>query len=657
MHQLSNSVNRKFDDIINVDDWEIETDTGWTSITHLCKTIPYDVWEIASTDHILRCADDHILFDENMNEKFAKNFKVGDLIITRAGPWPVSKIEHTKISEHMFDIRVDHPNHRFWSGEFLSHNTSIINAITYALFNKPFDNISLQKLINGTNSQKKTQMEVRLSFEKDGHEYEIVRQRGESFGIQVSCDGEDITLDSVSANDDLVSQIIGISYELFANVVVFSGNSTPFLQLPISQQRSQIEELFNITLLTEKATELKKLIAETNSAILIQQAIIKEQESQNSLIEQQIKNAKGRVEKWEQERENQIASLEHDLEKVATIDIEKEKETHILVDEASRYVDSLRHDKTAFSKDHQLVKNAITKLISEISHLQNQHCPYCHQTFVDSQTKLHDSEMLKEEKVLREVELQEKVNELSSEISEYEDTLASLKSSLKFKSLSEAVKTEQNASTAKKRIEELRNSDNPYEEQFNILKNTMLKEIKTDEIDQLTKLKEHQAFLQKLLTDKNSFIRRRIINQTIPFLNSRIIEYTRILGLPHIVKFDDDMSCTVSEYDRELDFGNLSSGEKKRVNMALALAFRDVLHHLHAKVNCMFIDEIDQSLDSVGVDSMFKLLKSKCREDEIALWIISHRPEAIGRFDRMLTVKKQNGFSQIIEDEEDAELE
>jgi DNA repair exonuclease SbcCD ATPase subunit len=115
------------------------------------------------------------------------------------------------------------------------------------------------------------------------------------------------------------------------------------------------------------------------------------------------------------------------------------------------------------------------------------------------------------------------------------------------------------------------------------------------------------------------------------------------------------MSCTVSEYGRELDFGNLSSGEKKRVNLSLSLAFRDVLHHLHSRVNCLLIDEIDASLDGSGVDNVFKLLKTKVRDDGLSLWIISHRPEAVGRFDRSVTVRKENGFSRIVMDEVEEE--
>jgi DNA repair exonuclease SbcCD ATPase subunit len=220
-----------------------------------------------------------------------------------------------------------------------------------------------------------------------------------------------------------------------------------------------------------------------------------------------------------------------------------------------------------------------------------------------------------------------------------------------FQSYAAAVQAKAAKDGAAQKISELEAQENPHIEALEALKKTATSEVEYDQLNALKKELDHQQFLLKLLTDKNSFIRRRIINQTIPFLNGRLNSYTKEFGLQHIVKFDDDMSCTVAEYGRELDFGNLSSGEKKRVNLSMSLAFRDVLHHLHSKVNCLFIDEIDASLDNSGVEAVFKLLKTKTRDDGLGLWIISHRPEAVGRFDRNITIRKENGFSNIVTEE------
>lgn len=529
--------------------------------------------------------------------------------------------------------------------------TTIINAICYALYNKPFDNISLQKLINSTNNTKNTLMEVKLIFDKGEDEYEVYRCRGEQFTINVMVNGEDMTLDSVSENDKNIQEVLGISYDLFTKIIIFSGNSIPFLQMPVAHQRQQIEELFNITLLTEKAVKLKEIIKTTEGSIAIQDAVIKEQETQIALYNKQLKDAETRVNKWEDDRKNQLIVLHDQLELLETVDMEVEKELHSLVTELQKQETLISGKLAIAKKDKTLVSSEVKKLTDELYHLVEDKCPYCLQQYVGASDKLLEKQELLESKKTRLASLEEFIARNQNEVNELISQRASADKIMKFTSLATAVKAESSALTAQGKIDDLKSSENPHVDALQAFKKQAIKKISYEELDILRKDVEHQQFLLKLLTDKNSFIRRKIINRTIPFLNNRLIYYTKELGLPHVVKFDDDMSCVVSEYGRELDFGNLSSGEKKRVNLSLSLAFRDVLHHLHSKVNCLFIDEIDASLDSYGVESVFKLLKQKTRDEGLGLWIISHRPEAIGRFDRSIIIRKENGFSRVVGEE------
>jgi len=560
-------------------------------------------------------------------------------------------------NQHTF-IDLTYPGSTLIMGENLDANsnngagkTTIINAICYALYNKPFDSISLQRLINSTNNAKNTLMEVRLNFTKGEDEYEIYRCRGETFNIQVFMNGDDVTLDSVSENDKLVEEIIGMSYELFTKIIIFSGNSIPFLLMPVSQQRQQIEELFNITLLTEKAIKLKEIIKTTEGSIAIQEAIIKEQEAQVNLYNSQLSASEARVLKWEDDRVKQIKLTEDQLELMSQVNMEEEKELHALVDDLLKRERELINQQTILKRDKATLVTDVKKLSDELKHLVEDKCPYCLQQYGGAADKLVEKQDAFEVKKKKLAGTEEKIANLESEISEIVNQRDDADKVMKFSSLAEAIKAETNAATAQQKIDDLKEALNPHIEALEQLKTQAIKIVSYEMVDSLRKELEHQQFLLKLLTDKNSFIRRKIINKTIPFLNSRLVFYTRELGLPHVVKFDDDMSCTVSEYGRELDFGNLSSGEKKRVNLSLSLAFRDVLHHLHSRVNCLFIDEIDASLDGSGVDNVFKLLKTKVRDDKINLWIISHRPEAIGRFDRAVTVRKENGFSRITSEE------
>lgn len=533
--------------------------------------------------------------------------------------------------------------------------TTLINAICYALYNKPFDNISLQKLINSTNNSKNTLMEVRLIFEKGDDEFEIYRCRGETFNIHVYMNGEDVTLDSVAENDRLVCEIAGMSYELFTKVVIFSGSSTPFLQMPVSQQRLQIEELFNITMLTEKAVKLKEVIKNTESKISIQEAVIKEQESQVALYNRQCKDAESRVTRWEEDRTNQVKSLTAELALIKTVNMDEEIELHQLVAELIKQERELNNQIRIHKTEKTTLESDVKKLQTELKHLVDDKCPYCLQAYEGAGDKLVEKQKSLETKQAALVALLKVIVAKEDEVAEITNQKTEAESIMKFESLEAAIKAENSAAGAQSKIDDWIKSVNPHIEAYEDLKKNSIKTISYEEIDNAKRELEHQQFLLKLLTDKNSFIRRKIISKTIPFLNKQLMYYTKETGLPHVVKFDDDMSCTVSEYGRELDFGNLSGGEKKRVNLSLSLAFRDVLHHLHAKVNCLFIDEIDGSLDGSGVDSIFKLLKTKTRDEGLGLWIISHRPEAVGRFDRSVIIRKENGFSRIL-DESGSEL-
>lgn len=529
--------------------------------------------------------------------------------------------------------------------------TSIINAICYALYNKPFDSISLQRLINSTNATKNTLMEVRLIFEKGGVEYEIYRARGEEYRIEIRKDGEDITPGKgVVECDALIEDIVGISYDLFTKTVIFSGNSPAFLQLPIHQQRNQIEELFNITMLSEKAVALKEKIRSTEGDIKIAEAVCTQQQVAIDVHAKHVKEAKLRVARWKTQTEAEIADIEETLQTLQTVDFDTEKLLH---DQRSRLKEESAYLAAKLApkrKDYQQLTRDVEKLIGEQEHLQDAKCPYCSQNFADAQTKLATVLTQIEEKGARLLTLETEVGDLDEQTKDKKAKLAEVEGSIQHQDLDDLLKARENVASLKTKLEQLKKATNPHEEALRELETEKVDAVDTKKVDDLRRRLDHQNFLLKLLTDKNSFLRRRIINQTIPFLNARLNHYTRTLGLPHVVKFDADMSCTVSEFGRELDFGNLSAGEKKRVNTAMALAFRDVLHHLHAKTNILLIDELDGALDQNGIDSVIRILKEKSRDEDMSVFIISHHPSISGRLDRNLTIRKENGFSTVVYD-------
>jgi DNA repair exonuclease SbcCD ATPase subunit len=152
--------------------------------------------------------------------------------------------------------------------------------------------------------------------------------------------------------------------------------------------------------------------------------------------------------------------------------------------------------------------------------------------------------------------------------------------------------------------------------------------------------------LLKLLTNKDSFVRKRIIDQNLAYLNTRLSYYLDKIGLPHTVVFQNDLTVNISELGRELDFDNLSRGERNRLILSLSWAFRDVWESLYQPINLLFIDEmVDSGMDSSGVEASLAILKKMSRDRNKSVWLVSHKDELIGRVNNVLTVTKENGFT------------
>ena len=170
-------------------------------------------------------------------------------------------------------------------------------------------------------------------------------------------------------------------------------------------------------------------------------------------------------------------------------------------------------------------------------------------------------------------------------------------------------------------------------------------------VNELTTLKDHQDFLLKLLTNKDSFIRKRIIDQNLNYLNKRLTYYLDSLGLPHKVTFQNDLGVEITYFGQDLDFDNLSRGERNRLILSISFAFRDVWESLYQNINLLFVDElIDSGMDGAGVEAGLSLLKKIGRERSKNVFLISHKEELISRVPNVLRVIKENGFSSFSND-------
>lgn len=528
--------------------------------------------------------------------------------------------------------------------------TTIINALSYGLYGTALTNIRKDNLINKTNGKA---MMVTVEFDKDGIEYRIERGRKpNTMAFYVGDVEKEITDESQGDSRETqqeIERMLGMTHDMFKHVVALNTYTEPFLSLKANEQRAIIEQLLGITLLSEKAEKLKDLSKATKDAITAEDFRIKAVTDANKRIEEQIESLRKRHRMWIAKHTEDITKLENAYTELSTIDIEQELQSH---KDLSIYSSKKKQiaDLTALIKRCELDEKRELKLIDqlkqEISSLENHTCHSCGQEF-------HDDKQVQvlnhKRQSLQEASLQALAT--NGQWMENTDALTALgelgsQPTVFYDQESDAFEHRSSMANILSQLTSKQGETDPYTDQINDMSTQALETIDYDTINELGNLRDHQDFLHKLLTNKDSFIRKRIIDQNLSYLNARLGQYLDRIGLPHTVKFNNDLTVSITELGRELDFDNLSRGERNRLILSLSWAFRDVWESLYQQVNLLFIDElVDSGMDSSGVESSLAVLKKMSRENNKSIWLVSHKDELAGRVNNILTVVKENGFT------------
>jgi DNA repair exonuclease SbcCD ATPase subunit len=400
---------------------------------------------------------------------------------------------------------------------------------------------------------------------------------------------------------------------------------------------------------------------------------------------------------WQQKQSKDLADLETLRASISELDVAAELQAHqALAEYITKSKELADRDKEVarLGKDIDKESVLISKLAAEIVTLNDHKCYACGQDFHDVQhaTVLADKEKLlsdaqaavaaktEEWNVLRakqifvaatqpvphykteaeairhssEVEnIQQKIDAKQIEADPYAEQLAETTVEVlgpvpktHYDSEADAIKHSGQVANLLVQIQNKHAEVDTYSEQITDMTTQALQSVAYDALNELTRVQDHQDFLLKLLTSKDSFVRKKIIDQNLSYLNARLTHYLDRIGLPHTVKFQNDLTVSIEELGRELDFDNLSRGERNRLILSMSWAFRDVWESLYSPINLLFIDElIDNGLDTQGVESSLALLKKMSRERNKSIWLVSHRDELAGRVENILKVVKENGFT------------
>ena len=533
--------------------------------------------------------------------------------------------------------------------------TTIINALSYALYGTALTNIKRNNLINKTNSKG---MLVTLTFEKNNVEYRIERGRSPNI-LKFFVNNEEQQLTDESQGDsrktqETLNDLLGMSHDMFKHVVALNTYSEPFLSMRANDQRAIIEQLLGITILTEKADSLKEQIRATKDAITEETIKINAIQSSNEKIQTTIDSLLRNQRVWQAKHRSDCEKLVQGIAQLEELDIDSELEAHERLQnwtELSNTVSALNKERSTLETALLRADKSVEKVKKDIEELDDAVCYACgQQLHEDKKAEIVAKKTREAEEAIEyQTEVSEKLKKVMKQLEEIGDING--RPDTFYESMKEAYEHRNNVEGLKSTLENKQNETDPYEEQIENLKETALQEITWDTVNALTEFKDHQDFLLKLLTNKDSFIRKKIIDQNLAYLNNRLTYYLDRLGLPHQVMFQNDLSVEITQLGQDLDFDNLSRGERNRLILGLSFAFRDVWESLYQSVNLLFIDElIDSGMDAAGVENALAVLKKMSRERDKNIFLISHKDELLGRVNNVLKVIKERGFTSYAND-------
>ena len=532
--------------------------------------------------------------------------------------------------------------------------TTMINALSYALYGQALTNIRKENLINKTNAKA---MLVTVEFDVNGTAYRIERGRKPNVlkffvnnEVQKASDEKDDDAQGDSRETQkAIEHLLGMSHTMFKHLVALNTYTEPFLSMKAADQREVIEQLLGITVLSEKAENLKTLMKTVKDSIQAETFKIDGIKAANENVQKSIDSLGIKSSAWETKKDADLESLGKAIMQLDSVDIEAELAAHAQLKawtESNNKIKDLNKQLATLETATTQASKTVAKYVKELESLSHKKCHACEQELHD-----HKHEEMTE---TAKASLEDAQQYATKVLNDWNKVRAELDAigvldrppATFYDTEAEALGHKNNLSSLEKQLEAKAEEMNPYDEQIAELKKTALQEITWDTVNELTKVKEHQEFLYKLLTNKDSFIRKKIIDQNLSYLNKRLSYYIDKMGLPHRVVFQNDLNVEITQLGQDLDFDNLSRGERNRLILSLSFAFRDVWENLYQHINLLFVDElIDAGMDAAGVEAGLSVLKKMARERSKNIFLISHKDELIGRVNNVLRVVKENGFT------------
>ena len=548
------------------------------------------------------------------------------------------------------EIQLDYAPTTLIIGENGAGKSTILDALCFALFNKPFRNISKSQLVNSVNGNGTI---VEVEFNVNNKDVKVVRGiKPNKFEVWVG--GTMINQDA-NARDyqkHLEQQILGLNYRSFTQVVIL-GSSTfvPFMQLSTKARREVVEDILDIKIFSLMNFLLKnknKSLLEDIRDVEYNYDLTKEKVNlQEKFIEEVVNNksaliAENQQKLWDNRstidyRKDDVKALEIDNENLS-FDAEEKLKVEQKLKKLTQTEAALQNRKSEHDRQIQFFQN-------------NDECPSCEQPITEStkQTQI-------ESRTTKIGEIENGIADLQRMESEEQDRLQSILTDLetirkndveKAKILSSIAELEKFNAKLEKDIEAYQNGSVSEEDKIKLAE--LKGQIKSIE-EQKSKLNEDKFYIdvaRNLLQD--SGIKTKIVKQYLPIMNKLVNTYLSSMDFFVNFNIDENFNETIkSRFRDEFSYASFSEGEKMRIDLALLFTWRAIAKMKNStNTNLLILDEIfDSSLDNAGTDDFLKILNTFDKQN---VFVISHKQDMLfDKFRNIIQFKKEQNFSRMV---------
>ena len=552
---------------------------------------------------------------------------------------------------HWTEVKLNEFDNTIIVGTNGAGKSTILDALTFALFSKPYRKINKPQLVNTTNEK---DCVVEIEFDIRGRNYKIIRGlRPAKFEIYIDGSLQNQDSSAVEQQKKLEQIILKLNFKSFTQIVILgSSNFVPFMQLPIAHRREVIEDLLDIKIFSSMNVLIREKIREIKDDI--------------RTVELKRESLKDKI-KMQEEFINQI-------EKLGKKDITDKQETiKSIALEANEYInrnDELNEKLAAKDQDllqysdvseslrqmgslHAKIQTKAERVSSEYNFFEeNVSCPTCTQSIeeefrlnrvaelTESVNKLQLGLQELETKIQKEEEREFRLTELTQEVTSLTHEIS--QNSVRVSGLQRQCRDLE--SEIQKITDQLANRNSEHEKLKTF--NDSLQGTYEDLATQTESIRNHD-FVYSLLRDGG--VKTKIIKQYLPFINQQVNRYLHLMDFFINFQLDEEFNETVqSPIHADFSYASFSEGEKMRIDLALLFTWREVAKFKNStNTNLLIMDEVfDSSLDGMGTEEFLKIIRYVIKDANI--FVISHKEGMYDKFDSVIRFEKIKGFSRIM---------